>query len=186
MFNLIVAVISIALIAAMAAASIFYGGEAFGSGTAQAQASTLINNGQQVGGAQQLYMIDNSGNRANAISVLNSNGYLQALPTAPDSVIETGAAWEIDSTGQYAFIALDDDNTGQQNSAAETVCGELADQGAAANVLSDTTAVDATGIVAATGAGVLNTALGDSQFACVSSGADLNTAAANSYFVFKL
>ena len=98
MFNLIVAVISIALIAAMAAASIFYGGSAFGSGTAQAQASTLVNNGQQVSGAQQLYMIDNSGNRANDIDVLTP-AYLQALPTAPSNstgpnATDTGA-WEI-------------------------------------------------------------------------------------------
>lgn len=199
MFNLIVAVISIALIAAMAAASIFYGGTAFGSGTAQAQASTLINNGQQISGAQQLYMIDNSGNRADAIAVLKTNNYLQALPTAPGTVIEAGAAWEIDSTGQYAFIALDDDDTDQQNSAARTVCAELIAQGAAdpndhfadeaANepgITGDTTSIDGTGIVADTGAGLLNTALGESQFACVTSGADLNTAGNNTYFVFKL
>lgn len=185
MFNLIVAVISIALIAAMAAASIFYGGSAFGSGTAQAQASTLINNGQQISGAQQLYMIDNSGNRANAISVLNGT-YLQALPTAPGAVVT--ADWEINSTGEYGFIALDDDNDGQQNSPANTVCAELVAQGAVANV-TGSTAVDGAGIIAGdTAAAAIDTALGEDQFGCVTDGtdADLNTLADNTYFVFKL
>lgn len=182
MFNLIVAVISIALIAAMAAASIFYGGEAFGEGTAKAQASTLVNNGQQISGAQQLYMIDNSGNRAAAIASLTGT-YLQALPNAPSTVV-TGN-WEIDSTGQYAFIALDDDVTGQQNSPAKTVCDNLIIQGAAGNVLSSA-GVGATGVVAVTGAGVLNTALGEKQFACVTTGADLNTSAEHTFFVYKL
>ena len=184
MFNLIVAVISIALIAAMAAASIFYGGTAFGEGTAKAQAATLINNGQQISGAQHLYRIDNSGNRATAIATLTGD-YLQAVPTPPTGV--TTDDWEIDNTGEYAFIALDDDNAGQQNSPAATVCEQLVEQGAlSGHVLNDTTAVDANGVVATTGAGVLDTELGSSQFACVSSAADLNTVADNTFFVFKL
>ena len=48
MFNLIISIISIALVAALALASIYYGGEAFNKGTTDADASTIINQGQQI------------------------------------------------------------------------------------------------------------------------------------------
>jgi ABC-type oligopeptide transport system substrate-binding subunit len=185
MFNLIVAVISIALIAAMAAASIFYGGAAFGSGTAQAQASTLVNNGQQVSGAQQLYMIDNSGNRANDIDVLTPT-YLQALPTAPANA--TGltttdvGAWEISADGSFAYIPLNADNGGANTSPAATVCAELVSQGAAANVTLAGT------LTAASTLGAGGLVLGDSQFGCVSDLASTISGDADggSFFIFKL
>lgn len=97
MFNLIVAVISIALIAGMAAASIYYGGDGFSSSSARAQAATLITQGQQIAAAADLYRIQNSdtsitsggdcgvgGNFEDcAINRLVSGGYLQAIPTFP-------------------------------------------------------------------------------------------------------
>jgi hypothetical protein len=161
MFNLIVAVISIALIAAMAAASIFYGGSAFSSGTAQAQATTLINNGQQIGGAQQLYMIDNSGNRAVALSTLTVvGGYLQAAPTPP-SVAGGFVApeWAINDDGKIATIAFT--NPGGDNSVSATICKELFNQGGA------TGTVPETGIT--TGAPTA-ASLGTDQFGCFSDG----------------
>jgi hypothetical protein len=160
MFNLIVAVISIALIAAMAAASIFYGGSAFSSGTAQAQATTLINNGQQIGGAQQLYMIDNSGNRAEALSTLTSGAYLQAAPTPP-SVAGGFVApeWAINDDGKIATIAFT--NPGGNNSVSATICKELFNQGGA------TGTVPETGIKAGAPTAAL---LGTDQFGCFSDG----------------
>jgi len=184
MFNLIVAVISIALIAAMAAASIFYGGAAFGSGTAQAQASTLVNNGQQISGAQQLYMIDNSGNRANNIDVLTP-AYLQALPTAPANSTGTNAtdvgAWEIAANGTFAYIPLNNSNGGANTSPAATVCAELVAQGAAANVTM-------TGnLTAASAFGTDGLDIGDNQFACVvDAAAAINGGTGLAHFVFKL
>jgi len=194
MFNLIVAVISIALIAAMAAASIFYGGSAFGEGTAKAQASTLINNGQQISGAQQLYMIDNSGNRADAISVLTGGGYLQAVPTAPAAVIDPDvdsvtvdaqpAAWQIDEEGQFAYIELDDSNAGQQNSPAFAVCAEVVAQGGAATAVSEELTGGTDGAQMDDLASDLGT-LGSSQFICATTAADLNTAG-QAIFAYKL
>ena len=202
MFNLIVAVISIALIAAMAAASIFYGGTAFGEGTAKAQASTLINNGQQISGAQQLYMIDNSGNRANAIAVLTTGGYLQAEPTAPANVIAAGAEWDIDDAGRIAFIALDDSNANQQNSPAWTVCSEVIAQGGADPEDHTTNSANNPGAISESytaGAGIVGKAgdyanlltdladLGDDQFMCATTSATgLNDAAGTTLFVYKL
>lgn len=185
MFNLIVAVISIALIAAMAAASIFYGGSAFGEGTAKAQASTLINNGQQVSGAQQLYMIDNSGNRANDIDVLTGGGYLQAVPSAPATVIAASAAWKIDEVGRFAYIELDDDNTGQQNSPAHTVCAEIEAQGGAVSAVNENlTDVDTDSQYDNLSADLAT--ITDDQFICASESGDLNTVGGTTIFAYKL
>jgi hypothetical protein len=102
MFNLIVAVISIALIAAMAVASIYYGGDSFGRSSARAEAATLINQAQQIAGAATLFRIDNSASNvassepacglswagepggdlsACAVNRLVAGQYLQAIPS---------------------------------------------------------------------------------------------------------
>jgi hypothetical protein len=162
MFNLIVAVISIALIAAMAAASIFYGGEAFSNSTAKAQASTLVNNGQQVSGAQQLHMIANSGNRETVIANLVTEEYLQALPTPPASAVLAGTNWALQSDGELGVIPLIEANHA-------AVCEAVVEQGGADvnDVLLDLTA-----LVAAD--------LGENkQFGCISD--DTGTS-----FVYKL
>lgn len=100
MFNLIVAVISIALIAAMAAASIYYGGDGFGKSSARAEAATLITQGQQISGAASLFRVANAGSSvattdpdcstgtlsACAINRLVDGGFLQAIPSFPENV----------------------------------------------------------------------------------------------------
>lgn len=58
MFSLIITIISIALVAALALATIYYGGTAFNKGSAAAVASQLINEGQQINGAVALYRAD--------------------------------------------------------------------------------------------------------------------------------
>jgi hypothetical protein len=127
MFNLIVAVISIALIAAMAGASLFYGGAAFTESTAAAKATTLVNSGAQIAGAQQLHMIDNSGTRAGATATTVAAStlvpaYLQAAPTAPRDVAATNAEWRLEDGGKVAAIELDP-------AAASQVCVDAAEQG---------------------------------------------------------
>lgn len=178
MFNLIVAVISIALIAAMAAASIFYGGASFSSSTAKAQASTLVNNGQQISGGQQLYMIDNSGNRNSVNDMGAANGlvtlkYLQAVPTPPSGVT-VAPGWRVAATGEVAYIGLDTAITGQNVSAATTICTEVIAQGGGATQTSALTAASLTDDLLVTGA----------QFGCVSSGGNLN--AGSAWFVYRL
>lgn len=83
MFSLIITIISIALIAALAAATIYYGGDAFSKGTLKADASTLINQGQQVAGAMTLYSVDKSQDAAD-VTALVTDGYLQANPGSWD------------------------------------------------------------------------------------------------------
>jgi outer membrane lipoprotein-sorting protein len=58
MFSLIISIIAIALVAALAAASVFYGGNAFKQGTAKADVSEFQNKGQQIAGAFTLAKAD--------------------------------------------------------------------------------------------------------------------------------
>ncbi|WP_315922685.1 hypothetical protein [Mesorhizobium sp. SP-1A] len=110
MFQLIVAVISIALIAALAIASIFYGGDAFTKSSEKATVTTLINQAQQIAGAAALYKTD-SGVRAQSItdldgSVANSVQYLSQIPGGTKVTNNDTAAaggWQI-STDGYAYI----------------------------------------------------------------------------------
>lgn len=58
MFSLIITIISIALVAALALATLYYGGSAFNKGTVGATAARLINEGQQINGAVQVFKAD--------------------------------------------------------------------------------------------------------------------------------
>ncbi len=58
MFSLIITIISIALVAALALATLYYGGSAFNRGSAGATAAQLINEGQQVNGAVTIAKAD--------------------------------------------------------------------------------------------------------------------------------
>lgn len=120
MFQLIVAVISIALIAALAGASIFYGGSAFSGSTAKANVSALINQGQQIGGAMALYRTDNGGANAGTIQALIDGAYLQSAPAVP-AVADTGAAWTLTTDGAFAYVKLAPD-------AAANTCAEVTAQ----------------------------------------------------------
>jgi type II secretory pathway pseudopilin PulG len=147
MFNLIVAVISIALIAAMALASIFYGGDGFSKSTARAEAATLIGQAQQIAGAAALFRIDNSGSNVAstqpscdsgtssdcAINRLSAGGYLQAIPSAPSGVHYQDefftASWAVADDGSAAFLILT-----AQEGVADSVCAEVELQGGGAKL----------------------------------------------------
>ena len=90
MFSLIITIISIALVAALAVATIYYGGSAFSSGSAKAIAATIVSNAQQVTGANVLYANDNSGTYASTISTLVP-AYLASQPVPPANGASTYA-----------------------------------------------------------------------------------------------
>lgn len=130
MFQLIVAVISIALVAALAIASIYYGGTAFSQSSLRANVVTLVNGGQQIAGAQALYRTD-FGSGAVAAANLNQlttpvNGvtYLASAPgispiaSGSWSLIEVGTAGE--ATHAYVPFA--------SGTNATLVCGEVSKQ----------------------------------------------------------
>ncbi|OAH27806.1 hypothetical protein AX289_09610 [Methylorubrum populi] len=124
MFNLIVSVIAIALSAALAAASIYYGGSAFTNSTAKANVTTLVNQGQQIAGAGALYKVDNAGTPPASLADLTQPdnaaagvvNYLQAAPVAP--AFATGA-WE--TNGAVAYVQI-------KPNAVNNLCAEVEKQ----------------------------------------------------------
>jgi hypothetical protein len=90
-FSLIVTIISIALVTAIAAATIYYGGTAFTTAGADAEAARVINDSQQLSGAITLYKHAN-GTDVTDLSVLVSQNYLSMLPGGAWQVVEGGVA----------------------------------------------------------------------------------------------
>lgn len=84
MFSLIITIISIALVALLALATLYYGGDAFNRGSAGAQAARLINEGQQVNGAVAIYKADRAAGNTAAATTLSDlvPAYLSQLPSS--------------------------------------------------------------------------------------------------------
>jgi len=104
MFQLIVAVISIALVAVLAIASTYYGGTAFTQSQQKAQITALVNAGEQIAGANALYVTDwgQSAATVNALVVgANNTTYLASAPV--DSAASAGQ-WQIGAL--QATVAL--------------------------------------------------------------------------------
>lgn len=111
MFSLIITIISIALVAALAVASVYYGGNVFQQSTAKAQASTLVAQAQQIAAANTLYANDHAGVRADdsvdAVAVLVSEGYLAAAPQANADVVGNAAWGANQATGLVTIDLVD-------------------------------------------------------------------------------
>nr|WP_298059762.1 hypothetical protein [uncultured Halomonas sp.] len=101
MFSMIITIISIALVAALAVASIYYGGDALTKGSESANVSTLMNQHQQVHGAVQMYTVEKM-SAPDDMAELTGAGYLSSVPTAPDS----GEAWTV--TAGVAEVVVGD------------------------------------------------------------------------------
>lgn len=112
MFSLIIVIISIALVAALALATLYYGGSSFNKGSASAQATRLLNEGQQMLGAADLFIADR-GRAPNSVTELISEGYLKTVPqgvayTQPLGlplldVAHASTGWEMPAPGVLAF-----------------------------------------------------------------------------------
>lgn len=83
MFSLIITIISIALVAALALATIYYGGTAFSRGNDGATAARLINEGQQINGAVTMYLADVAGNSVATGVVAGADSIVQVSELAP-------------------------------------------------------------------------------------------------------
>lgn len=109
MFQLIIAIIAIALVALLAVASLYYGGSAFSTGSARAAAATVVSQAQQINAAEVLYANDNSGAIPATVLALNTSTpqYLQAVPVLPSNIGGT-VAWTVDGSKNgliYAQVA---------------------------------------------------------------------------------
>jgi hypothetical protein len=83
MFALIISIIAIALVVALAGATLYYGGDAFTQGAARSSAAALVNQGQQIAGAWTLAEAENGGAAPADLAALVSAGFLAAVPTSP-------------------------------------------------------------------------------------------------------
>jgi hypothetical protein len=112
MFQLIVAVIAIALVIALTLASIFYGGEAFTRSSLKANVAAMVNQAQQISGAHTLYKTDFSKN-AESLEKLVDAKYLAEVPVAPKIAQTTNgviAKWQYepkDATANRGGVYLE-------------------------------------------------------------------------------
>jgi hypothetical protein len=137
MFQLIVAVISIALVAALAIASIYYGGEAFQKSSLKANVTTLVNGGQQIAGGQALYKTDHSGISATDLDdlILDADGN-QYLTAAPGVSGAAAGDWSLNTDGSVAVVAVNTAGTLE-------ICNEAAKQAGEAEYAADQAALTA-------------------------------------------
>lgn len=130
MANLIITIISIALVAVAALMGAYYGGSAFIQGQAKANANTTIAQGEQIAGAWATYAADRGGawDMSN-LSMLSTNSYLTSIPTPPASV--ANASGDL-STAQWRLVNLSSVPGASSNFNA--VYYQLADTNAGVNV----------------------------------------------------
>lgn len=130
MFQLIVAVIAIALVIALTLASIYYGGEAFTRSSLKANVAAMVNQAQQISGAHTLYKVDNAQDAA-VIGDLEGE-YISSIPTPPEA-IANGSAWTLNAVDDTVDVALTGDAAGNTE-----VCAEVAKSAGSCNVAEDT------------------------------------------------
>jgi hypothetical protein len=87
MFSLIITIIAIALVAALALATIYYGGAAFNVSSSRTHATSLINQGEQIIAAAKLYYLDN-GHAVSSLSTLVAEGYLSSIPVPAPGIMK--------------------------------------------------------------------------------------------------
>lgn len=115
MFSLIISIISIALVAALAAATVYFGGAAFNKGTAGADASSLINSGQQIAGAFTLASTDGYDVSAATVANLTTAASLGAGSPVYLAQVPSYKGVSFTESGNYVAVPV-----------SEQVCVEIA------------------------------------------------------------
>jgi type II secretory pathway pseudopilin PulG len=110
MFSLIITVIAIALVAALALATLYYGGPIFNAGAERAQAAKLSAQGQQIMGAMELYRAE-KGVYPQSLNDLVADEYLKSIPVAQAeeakalaSAFAASTTWTLSSPGQPVIV----------------------------------------------------------------------------------
>ena len=116
MANLIITIISIALVAIAVLMGAYYGGTAFSNGAISSQASQMISGADQIASAWQLYAVDHGGQH-NLADWNNASGstslvpqYLSTFPVLPksaqhgyDSDANWGTNWSTEGGWSYYY-----------------------------------------------------------------------------------
>ncbi len=113
MSNLLVTIIAIGLVAVTVAMAAYYGGSAWEDYQAEARASTLLNEAQQLSGALSMY-VGMSGFMPSDIEDLTDSSLPtgELLKETPDGL--DSQAWQMKASGtgvQYVAISLDGDSS---------------------------------------------------------------------------
>lgn len=115
MFSLIITIVSIALVAALALATLYYGGSAIERGNASARATELLTQSQQLLAAADLYRAD-KGAWPPSMEALVEQGYLRQVPQYTAAADSTGFSrsavaaaasaitWEMPAAGKPTFV----------------------------------------------------------------------------------
>lgn len=124
MFNLIIAIVSIALIVATVAATMYHGGDTLTTGRANADAAAVIAGAQQVSGAAVMFQSLESASPAN-LAELVTKKYLASEPNVEGIALDF-AGKLVTATGlsKEACTAVNK-NAGADTPEAVTVIGDL-------------------------------------------------------------
>lgn len=126
MANLIITIISIALVAVAALMGAYYGGTAFLQGQGKAYANSFVSQGEQIIAAWSIYAADRGGSWTLAsVAALSSTSpaYITSAPSPPAGVTSSTAisVWTLanlsalpgnSSTFNGAYVRLTDDSAG--------------------------------------------------------------------------
>lgn len=82
MFSLVISVIAVILVAAIAIACLFYGGQAFSQGGANAAAAQVLDESQQILNAVEAFKVDNSSSMPTSMDDLVAGHYLSVAPAS--------------------------------------------------------------------------------------------------------
>jgi hypothetical protein len=141
MFQLMMAIMAIALSGVLAAATIYYGGPLFTGSATSGVAVALINGGEQIAAAQTFFNLNHASN-ARSVTDLGLHG-------SPFARRYVTAGWALTPTGSNAYVALN-------AKLAPKICDAVEDAGGVYDK-TDTVVTDET--VAA--------AFADEQFGCI-------------------
>lgn len=121
MFSLIITIISIALVTALALATIYYGGSAFRQGGDAAAAARLINEGQQLSGAAAVF------NAAEVTPMAALSDLTTAKADGTKYLASAPAGWTLDvATKSFQVANVKDVICGKVNEKAGSTPADIA------------------------------------------------------------
>ncbi len=100
MFSLIITIVSIALVVALVAATMYHGGDTLTQGRTTADAAAFVSGAQQIGGAAVMHLSLESAEAAD-VATLISKKYLASAP------VVKGTAWAIDTAANLVSSTVD-------------------------------------------------------------------------------
>lgn len=115
MFSLVLALVSILIIAVLVVATLWFGGSGFTTGQVAATAARVVNESAQIQGAVETYKVNNGDNLPSSMSDLINGGYLNNAPSASwsfatdsvqSSILDQPACLRADTMLGFSFSSV--------------------------------------------------------------------------------